>query len=138
VSVVCRQKAGSSVVTVAVTPDGYADAAHEGMFVTPAERQMNFSQFLDIIDHKTTTNGIVYVQKQNSNFTEEFSQLSDDIDLQMTWATQTFGNFIDSFTSNKCNELSFHSCCERMLASFLLLKLLGDDIKLDYFSFLSL
>lgn len=137
-SVVCRQKAGSSVVTVAVTPDGYADAVHEGKFVTPAERQMNFSQFLDIIDHKTTTNGIVYVQKQNSNFTEEFSQLSDDIDLQMTWATQTFGNFIDSFTSNKCNELSFHSCCERMLASFLLLKLLGDDIKLDYFSFLSL
>jgi len=99
---ICRQKAGSSVVTVAVTPNGYADAVHQGMFVTPAERQITFSQFLDIIDNKTTTNGIVYVQKQNSNFTEEFSQLSDDIDLQMTWATQTFGNF----TSNRCDVMS--------------------------------
>jgi len=87
----CRQRVGSSVVTVAVTPDGYADAVCEGVFVTPAERQMTFSQFLDIIDQKVPTNGIVYIQKQNSNFTDEFSELSDDIELQMPWATQTFG-----------------------------------------------
>ena len=87
----CRQKVGSSAVTVAITPDGYADAVHEGVFVTPAERQMTLSQFIDIIDQKTPTNGIVYIQKQNSNFTDEFSQLSDDVDLEMAWATQTFG-----------------------------------------------
>jgi len=85
------------VVTVAVTPDGYADAVREGVFVTPAERQMTMSQFLDIIDHKTPTNGVVYIQKQNSNFTDEFRELSDDVDLQMTWATKAFGNHSDSF-----------------------------------------
>ena len=84
------------MVTVAITPDGYADAVHEGVFVTPAERQMTLSQFLDIIDQKTTTNGIVYIQKQNSNFTDEFAELSDDVDLQMTWATQAFGKLLYS------------------------------------------
>ena len=75
-----------------MTPDGYADAVREGVFVTPAERRMTFCQFLDIIDHKTPTDGVVYIQKQNSNFTDEFSELSDDIDLAMSWAAQTFGN----------------------------------------------
>ena len=82
------------MVTVAVTPDGYADAVREGVFVTPAERQMTMSQFLDIIDHKTPTDGVVYIQKQNSNFTDEFRELSDDVDLQMTWATKAFGNLV--------------------------------------------
>jgi len=90
----CRQRIGSKLVTVAVTPDGYADAVCQGVFVTPAERQMKFSQFLDIIDHKAPTNGVVYIQKQNSNFTEEFAELSDDVDLQMTWASQTFGELL--------------------------------------------
>jgi len=96
----CRQKAGSNVVSVAVTPDGYADAVTDGIFVMPAERQMTFSQFIDIIDHKTPTNGVVYIQKQNSNFTCEFTELSGDVDLQMTWATQTFGNFLNRFLTN--------------------------------------
>jgi len=88
----CREKVGSNVVSVAVTPDGYADAVHENMFVTPEERLMTMSDFIDIIDGKTSTNGVVYIQKQNSNFTEEFSELSDDVDLQMAWAAQAFGN----------------------------------------------
>jgi len=83
---------GTRLVSVAVTPNGYADAVHEGLFVTPAERLMTISQFLDIIGNKTPVNGVVYIQKQNSNFTEEFSELSDDVDLQMTWATRAFGN----------------------------------------------
>jgi len=91
-----RQKVGTSVVTVAVTPDGFADAVHEGLFVTPAERQMTLSHFLDIIEQKTPTNGIFYIQKQNSNFTDEFTELSDDVDLQMTWATQAFGKLLCS------------------------------------------
>ena len=89
-----RQKIGSRLVTVALTPNGYADAVHDGMFVTPAERQITVSQFIDIISDKMQTDGVVYIQKQNSNFTEEFSELSDDVDLQMTWATQAFGNLI--------------------------------------------
>ena len=80
------------MVSVSLTPDGYADAVRGGQFVTPAERRMTFSEFLDIIDEKTLTNGVVYIQKQNSNFTDEFSDLSADVDLQMTWATRTFGN----------------------------------------------
>jgi len=92
----CREKIGSSVVTVAITPNGYADAVHEDLFITPAERQMTFTQFLDIIENKTSTDGVVYIQKQNSNFTDEFSELTNDIDLQMAWATQAFGNLIIS------------------------------------------
>jgi len=92
-----------------MTPNGYADAVHQDMFVTPAERRMTFTEFLDVIDHKTTTNGVMYIQKQNSNFTDEFSELSDDVDLQMTWATQTFGNVVDSFTTNSHDEWSCQS-----------------------------
>jgi len=77
---------------VSLTPTGYADAVHEGVFVTPAERQMTVSQFLDIVTNKTPVNGVVYIQKQNSNFTEEFSEVSDDVDLQLAWATRAFGN----------------------------------------------
>lgn len=84
------------MVTVAVTPNGYADAVCDGVFVTPAERQMTLSHFLDIIDQKVPTNGIVYIQKQNSNFTGEFTELTDDIELQMPWATQTFGTEPDA------------------------------------------
>jgi len=66
---------------------------HDDTFITPAEQQMPFTEFLDIIDSKTVISGVAYVQKQNSNFTEEFSDLTDDVDLQMTWATQAFGRF---------------------------------------------
>lgn len=49
---VCREKVGSKVISVAVTPNGYADAVNGDRFVMPEERQMSFSSVLDIIEGK--------------------------------------------------------------------------------------
>lgn len=43
---------GSKVISVAVTPNGYADAVNGEHFVLPEERQMTFSSVLDIIEGK--------------------------------------------------------------------------------------
>lgn len=51
---VCRQKVGSKVISVAVTPNGYADAVSGEYFVMPEERQMALSSVLDIIEGKVT------------------------------------------------------------------------------------
>lgn len=49
---VCRQKVGSKVISVAVTPHGYADAVSGEHFVMPEERRMTFSSVLDIMEGK--------------------------------------------------------------------------------------
>ncbi len=49
---VCRGKVGSKVISVAVTPNGYADAVSGNRFVMPEERRMSFSSVLDIIEGK--------------------------------------------------------------------------------------
>lgn len=49
---VCREKVGSKVISVAVTPNGYADAISGDRFVMPEERRMSFSSVLDIIEGK--------------------------------------------------------------------------------------
>lgn len=47
-----REKVGSKVISVAVTPNGYADAVQGDRFVTPEERRMSFSSVLDVIQGK--------------------------------------------------------------------------------------
>lgn len=49
---VCREKVGSKVISVAVTPNGYADAVSGDRFVMPEERRMTFSSVLDVIEGK--------------------------------------------------------------------------------------
>ena len=91
----CRRKIGDEIVSVAVTPNGYADAVFGDKFVMPEERKLPFSGFLDVLEeHKDKdkeTSGIFYVQKQNSNFTEEFESLMSDADEHIDWATEAFG-----------------------------------------------
>ncbi|XP_035659255.1 bifunctional peptidase and (3S)-lysyl hydroxylase JMJD7-like [Branchiostoma floridae] len=91
-----RQTLGEKEVTVAVTPNGYADAVHDGKFVMPEERTMKFSSFLDIMERNTQPNGIFYVQKQNSNFTEEFQEIIPDADVEISWASEAFGKLPDA------------------------------------------
>ena len=87
-----REKIGHEVVSVAVTPNGYADAVRGDKFVMPEERKLPFSEFLDIIEgDKKESKGIFYIQKQNSNFTEEFESLMSDADEHVEWATEAFG-----------------------------------------------
>ena len=45
-------------MTVAVTPNGYADAPNEGFFVMPEERSLEFGEFLDIIENPPKFKGV--------------------------------------------------------------------------------
>ncbi|XP_078515773.1 bifunctional peptidase and (3S)-lysyl hydroxylase JMJD7 isoform X1 [Lissotriton helveticus] len=91
-----RQVVGSRDVSVAVTPNGYADAVYGDRFVMPEERRMTFSSFLDIVEKKVTRPGVFYVQKQCSNLTEEFSQLIDDVEPDIPWMTEALGKKPDA------------------------------------------
>ena len=87
-----REMVGSAPVTVAVTPNGYADAICGDRFVMPEEREMTMAQFLDILhgDQKDKANGVFYIQKQNSNLMDEFSSIIKDIS-PCEWAETAFG-----------------------------------------------
>ena len=82
---------GENQITVAVTPDGYADAVRDDKFVMPEEREMTMGQFLDILESPNEHSGVFYVQKQNSNLTEEFEDLNDDVEPHIPFATNAFG-----------------------------------------------
>lgn len=86
-----REKIGGCRVTVAVTPNGYADAITEGKFVMPEERRMKMSNFLDIMEHPDQHSGVFYIQKQNSNFTDEFKEIIGDVEPDICWGTEAFG-----------------------------------------------
>ena len=57
----------------------------------PEERQMTFNWFLDILERKVKAAGVFYVQKQNSNFTDEFRDLMSDAAPDIPWATEALG-----------------------------------------------
>ncbi|XP_016347956.1 bifunctional peptidase and (3S)-lysyl hydroxylase JMJD7 isoform X2 [Sinocyclocheilus anshuiensis] len=83
-----REKVGSKVISVAVTPNGYADAVNGDRFVMPEERQMTFSSLLDIIEGKVKCSGVFYVQKQCSNLTEELPELTGDVQTHILWMSE--------------------------------------------------
>ncbi|CAL8303281.1 unnamed protein product [Boreogadus saida] len=91
-----REKLGSKVISVAVTPDGYADAVSDGRFVMPEERSMTFSSLLDVIEGKVEQPGVYYVQKQCSNLTEELPELTADIEEDIPWMSQALGRSPDA------------------------------------------
>lgn len=88
-----RRKIGDVKVTVTVTPNGYADAVTDGKFVMPEERQMTMSAFLDTLD-SPDEHKVFYIQKQNSNLTEEFSSIIEDVDTHIALGTEAFGKSI--------------------------------------------
>jgi hypothetical protein len=54
---------GEIVVTIDATPDGYGDAVNLGVFVTPAEIKMTFSEFLSKLEmEKKDRSGVYYAQ----------------------------------------------------------------------------
>lgn len=90
------EKMADHPLTVSVTPNGYADAVtHDMRFVMPHEDQMTMSEFVKIIEEPKSRSGIHYVQKQNSNLTDEMSQLLEDVS-EMKWASEAFGKKPDA------------------------------------------
>ena len=62
----------------------------------PEERSMKMEEFLDIIEDPETANGVFYIQKQNSNLTEEFAELMVDVDEEIRWASEAFNKKPDA------------------------------------------
>uniref|UniRef100_A0A3P8RNG2 Bifunctional peptidase and (3S)-lysyl hydroxylase JMJD7 n=1 Tax=Amphiprion percula TaxID=161767 RepID=A0A3P8RNG2_AMPPE len=91
-----RQKVGSKVISVAVTPNGYADAVNGDRFVMPEERQMSFSSVLDVIEGKVQRSGVFYVQKQCSNLLLELPELNDDLEPHISWMSSALGKLPDA------------------------------------------
>jgi jumonji domain-containing protein 7 len=111
----------STQITVAATPNGYADAVvDDRWFVEPAERQMSVADFIRVMraeladqglvdapdlqrDHLGGDNeiqwrvtrqkypGIHYVQSQNGNLAGEFALLAKDIPTDIEFATTALG-----------------------------------------------
>ncbi|KAJ6667319.1 hypothetical protein lerEdw1_017297 [Lerista edwardsae] len=91
-----REIMSSKLVSVAVTPNGYADAVYQDWFVMPEERRMPFSAFLDIVEKKVAPPGVFYVQKQCSNLTEEFPELLGDVEPDIPWMSEALGKKPDA------------------------------------------
>ncbi|PNF29949.1 hypothetical protein B7P43_G07280 [Cryptotermes secundus] len=94
-----RNYLGEKLVMVAVTPNGYADAITKGnmeqlseYFVTPEERVMPMSEFLNALENRDQYPGVFYIQRQNSNLTEDFPELVPDVGRDVPWATEAFGH----------------------------------------------
>ena len=69
---------GNQKVTVSITPNGYADAPVGDKFVLPDEKEMEFKEFLIKLEQNSKHDEVVYIQKQNSSFLEEFFELIPD------------------------------------------------------------
>lgn len=78
---------GNKLTTVAVTPNGYADGIavkipeNQEYFVLPEDQTMKMAEFLDKLD-ETDNRNVYYIQKQNSNLSEDFPELLGDIDVR--------------------------------------------------------
>ena len=83
------------LVKVSVTPNGYADAITDGNFVMPLEESMTFEEFIHIIENPLNFNGVHYIQRQNSNLSQEMPELMDDI-KELEWAKEAFGKEPDA------------------------------------------
>lgn len=86
-----RATVGSTEVSVAVTPDGYADAVRGNRFVMPAERRLPLSCVLDVLEGQAQHPGVLYVQKQCSNLPTELPQLLSDLEPHVPWASEALG-----------------------------------------------
>ena len=90
-----KEKIGSKKITVAVTPNGLADAITEEKFVLPEERLLTICSFLDLAQDKCEKD-VYYIQKQNSNMTSEFQDLMCDIESEISWASEALDKSPDA------------------------------------------
>ncbi|RZC40706.1 Cupin 8 domain containing protein [Asbolus verrucosus] len=91
------------VVTVAMTPNGYADGLATQItskgrmkyFVMPEEVEMSIENFLNKLDD-LSEDFICYIQRQNSNLIEDFPELICDVSDEISWASQAFNKHPDA------------------------------------------
>ncbi|XP_072948049.1 uncharacterized protein JMJD7 [Epargyreus clarus] len=95
-----RERFADKNVTVALTPNGLADGItknKDGLeyFVMPYEVEMTMAEFLDILEAKED-NMIPYIQRQNSNLTEDFAELLEDVLPEVPFASTAFNKSPDA------------------------------------------
>ena len=90
-----RNKFGAKELTVTVTPNGYADAVMDGYFVQPEEKQWTMADFLEQLE-RAPEGRVLYVQRQNSNLTDELPELIGDCQCDIPWASRLFGSKPDA------------------------------------------
>ncbi|EFC44270.1 predicted protein, partial [Naegleria gruberi] len=108
-----KQVLSDKEISVACTPNGKADAVHEGKFIKPMEVKMKFNQFMQFMTNKrrfnnlpdkeeeefngmNSWNTIFYAQHQNSSLTKEFQELMQDVPEQLGFAVRAFNNLPDA------------------------------------------
>lgn len=89
-------------ITVAVTPNGYADGlssqhpSGKEYFVMPEEQTLTMTNFIDRLEDLNDRN-VYYIQKQNSNLIEDLPELHDDIDIDtLAFASDAFNKKPDA------------------------------------------
>ncbi|KAJ3212901.1 JmjC domain-containing protein 7 [Dinochytrium kinnereticum] len=93
---------GSNPLTVAVTPNGLADAVVGDRFVLPHEASMTFSEFaskvstVDVDEIRgwkegDVSSGVHYIQTQNNNIHGEFKNLLQDVPESIAFADEAIG-----------------------------------------------
>ena len=55
---------------------------------------MTMNEFLDILQDGTHAGGVPYIQKQNSNLTEEFVTIMSDVEVDLALGSEAFGMLI--------------------------------------------
>ncbi|KAJ3186055.1 JmjC domain-containing protein 7 [Gaertneriomyces sp. JEL0708] len=103
-----EQILGDTEITVAVTPNGLADAVTHGHFVLPYELKMRLSELLDKFkqagDDSTMSSWkpgeasepVYYVQSQNNNMHEDFKTLLRDVPQDISFASEALGQKPDA------------------------------------------
>ncbi|KAI8082624.1 jmjC domain-containing protein 7 [Gilbertella persicaria] len=97
-----RSKMGEATVTVAITPNGYADAVtfdpvtNKEYFAMPYEAHMTFNGFLDIMEGKVISDHAHYISLQNSSLSIEYSALEKDVDEDIRWCSEALGKQPDA------------------------------------------
>ncbi|KAF0981735.1 hypothetical protein FDP41_012392 [Naegleria fowleri] len=112
-----KQVIGEREISVACTPNGKADAVHDGKFIKPMELKMSFSQFIRLLQNKrrllkedispeeakeedvngmNSMNTIFYAQHQNSSLTKEYPFLMEDVPEYLGFAVRAFNNLPDA------------------------------------------
>lgn len=86
-----RSKLQNIKISVAITPDGYADAVRNDKFLMPEEKTMTFTEFSQVL--LTPKPSVYYIQKQNNNLIDEFKPLHTDVELDIPWATKAIGMY---------------------------------------------
>ncbi|KAI8361827.1 jmjC domain-containing protein 7 [Choanephora cucurbitarum] len=97
-----RSKMKDTIVTVATTPNGYADAVtydpihQKDYFVMPHEAHMPFNAFLDLVEGKQQSENAHYISLQNGSLSVEYGPLEQDVDPEIDWCSRALGKQPDA------------------------------------------